>query len=79
MAQPAGPLPVGEKPVTPLALEDTERMMEDPDRKYTEVERGVTFTAEEEKLLLRRLDWRLLPVMVSSGNFFRFSRSQGPC
>lgn len=60
MAQPPGPLPVSEKPLTPLAMESAERM-----EKYTEDELPpVTFTEEEEKALLRRFDWILLPIMV---------------
>ena len=60
MAQPPGPMPLGEKPLTPLALEEAESM-----EKYTGDEVPlVTFTAEEEKALLRRFDWVLLPVMV---------------
>lgn len=60
MAQPPGPLPISEKPLTPLAMEEADQM-----EKYTADEvPTVTFTAEEEKALLRRFDWILLPVMV---------------
>lgn len=60
MAQPPGPLPQTEKPMTPMAMESVDRM-----EKYTEDDLpAVTFTEEEEKALLRRFDWILLPVMV---------------
>lgn len=61
MAQPPGPLPISEKPLTPLAMEECDQM-----EKYSGdgTSPAVTFTAEEEKALLRRFDWILLPVMV---------------
>lgn len=46
--------------MTPMAMESVDRM-----EKYTEDDLpAVTFTEEEEKALLRRFDWILLPVMV---------------
>lgn len=70
MAQPPGPLPVSEKPLTPMAMEECDQM-----EKYTgeEATTAVTFTAEEEKGLLRRFDWILLPIMVGSARLSIFS------